>query len=39
MRSMGVCVLCQKGFDKEKEVQVHEKGLKTLTGISDEHEL
>ena len=39
MRSMGVRVLCQKGFDKEKDVQVHEKGLKTLIRISDEREL
>ena len=36
---MGVCVLSQKGFDKEKEVQVHEKGLKILIRISDEREL
>ena len=36
---MGVCVLCQKGFDEEKEIQVYKKGLKTLISISDGHEL
>ena len=39
---MDVCVLCKNGFDDEKEVKVHEKGLKTLIRISDErglHEL
>ena len=29
MGSMGVCVLCQKGFDEEKEVQVHEHNVWT----------
>ena len=29
MRSMGVCVLCQKGFAEEKEVQVHEHNVWT----------
>ena len=35
---MDDCVLFQKGFDEEKEVQVHEKGLKTLIKISNERE-
>ena len=39
MRSMSVCVLCQKSFDKGKEVQVPEKLLKTLIRLSDEPEL
>ena len=39
MRSIGVYVLYQKGFDEEKEVQVHEEGLKTLIRINDEREL
>ena len=25
---MDICVLCQKGFDKEKKVQFHEKKIK-----------
>ena len=36
---MDICVLCQKGFDKEKEVQFHEKKLKILIRISDKREL
>ena len=36
---MGVCVFCQKGFDEDQEVQVHEKVLKALIRISDEREL
>ena len=36
---MGVCVFCQKGFDEEQEVRVHEKVLKALIRISDEREL
>ena len=36
---MGVCVLCQKGFDEEKKIQVHEKVLKAMIRISDEREL
>ena len=39
MKSVGVCVLCQKGFHEEQEVQVHKEGLKTLLRISDEREL
>ena len=35
MKSLDFCVLCLKGFDEEKEVQVHEKGLKKLIKISD----
>ena len=36
---MGVCVLCEKAFDEEKKIQVHEKGLKAMIRISDEREL
>ena len=36
---MGVSVLCQKGFDEEKKIQVHEKVLKAMIRISDEREL
>ena len=36
MRSMVVYVLCQKGFDEDRENLVHEKRLSTLIKISDE---
>ena len=39
MRSVDVRVLCQKGFDEEKEALVHEKELKALVRISNEREL
>ena len=32
---MDVFALCQIGFDEEKEVQVHQKGLKKLISVSD----